>query len=130
MTDLRHAKIAGIARDLPDVAPYGAESGKLLVVGWGGTQGAIASAVDDARAAGHDVACVHLRHLNPLPPNLGAVLARFERVLVAELNVGQLARLLRAEFLVDAQSLSKVQGQPFKVSELRSGIERLLGAGA
>lgn len=130
MTDLRHRKIAGIARDLPPVEPHGADAGKLLVVGWGGTHGAITSAVDEARAAGHEVASVHLRHLNPLPPNLGAVLRRFERVLVAELNVGQLARMLRAEYLVDAQSLTKVQGQPFKVSELRSGIDRLLGAAA
>jgi 2-oxoglutarate ferredoxin oxidoreductase subunit alpha len=129
MTDLRHAKVAGIAQDLPLVEPHGAASGKLVVVGWGGTHGAITSAVDDARAAGHDVASVHLRHLNPLPSNLGDVLRRFERVLVAELNQGQLARILRAEYLVDAQSLTKVQGQPFKVAEVRSSIERLLGAG-
>jgi 2-oxoglutarate ferredoxin oxidoreductase subunit alpha len=127
MTDLRHAKIAGIAQSLPPLETYGADAGKLLIVGWGGTYGAITSAVDDARAAGHDVASVHLRHLNPLPPNLGDVLRRFERVVVAELNAGQLARILRAEYLVDAQSLTKVQGQPFKVSELRSGIDRLLG---
>ncbi|MCU0668454.1 MAG: 2-oxoacid:acceptor oxidoreductase subunit alpha [Myxococcota bacterium] len=127
MTDLRHAKIAGIVQDVPPVEPYGATSGKLLVVGWGGTHGAITTAVDDARAVGHDVASVHLRHLNPLPPNLGEVLRRFDRVLVAELNTGQLWRLLRAEFLVDAQSLTKVQGQPFRVSDLRSGIDRMLG---
>lgn len=127
MTDLRHAKIARIAQDLPPVECHGADAGKLLIVGWGGTHGAITSAVDEARAAGHDVASVHLRHLNPLPPNLGEVLRRFERVMVAELNTGQLSRLLRAEFLVDAQSLTKVQGQPFKVSEVRSGIDRLLG---
>jgi 2-oxoglutarate ferredoxin oxidoreductase subunit alpha len=127
MTDLRHAKVAGIAAELPPVETHGADSGKLLIVGWGGTHGAITSAVDDARAAGHDVSSVHLRHLNPLPPNLGDVLRRFERVLVAELNVGQLTRILRAEYLVDAQSLTKVQGQPFKVSELRAGVDRLLG---
>jgi 2-oxoglutarate/2-oxoacid ferredoxin oxidoreductase subunit alpha len=127
MTDLRHQKVAGIAAELPPVETHGADSGKLLIVGWGGTHGAITSAVDEARAAGHDVASIHLRHLNPLPPNLGDVLRRFERVLVAELNVGQLSRILRAEYLVDAQSLTKVQGQPFKVSELRSGIDRLLG---
>jgi 2-oxoglutarate ferredoxin oxidoreductase subunit alpha len=130
MTDLRHEKVARIAQDVPPVEPYGAASGKLVVVGWGGTYGAITSAVDEARAAGHDVASVHLRHLNPLPANLGEVLRRFERVLVAELNTGQLARILRAEYLVDAQSLTKVQGQPFKVAELRAGIARLLGAAA
>jgi 2-oxoglutarate ferredoxin oxidoreductase subunit alpha len=127
MTDLRHAKIARIAQDLPPVECHGADAGKLLIVGWGGTHGAITSAVDEARAAGHDVASVHLRHLNPLPPNLGDVLRRFERVMVAEINTGQLSRILRAEYLVDAQSLTKVQGQPFKVSEVRSGIDRLLG---
>lgn len=127
MTDLRHAKVAGIVQDVPPAEPYGANSGKLLVVGWGGTYGAITTAVDDARAAGHDVASVHLRHLNPLPANLGEVLRRYERVLVAELNTGQLWRMLRSEYLIDAQSLTKVQGQPFRVSELRSGIERMLG---
>ncbi len=98
------------------------------MVGWGGTHGAITSAVDEARAAGHDVASLHLRHLNPFAPNLGDVLRRFERVLVAELNTGQLSRLLRAEFLVPAESLNKVQGQPFKIADVRGAIERLLGA--
>ena len=127
MTDLRREKVARIAAEIPPLTPYGANSGKLLVVGWGGTYGAITSAVDEARAKGHDVASVHLRHLNPFAPNLGELLRRFERVLVAELNTGQLVRLLRAEFLVPAECLSKVQGQPFKVSDVRVAIERLLG---
>ena len=127
MTDLRHEKIARIAREFAPITPYGADAGKLLVVGWGGTHGAITSAVDEARAAGHDVASVHLRQLNPFAPNLGDVLRRFERVLVAELNTGQLSRLLRAEFLIPAESLNKVQGQPFKIADVRAGIERLLG---
>ena len=83
-----------------------------------------------ARNAGLDVASIHLRHLNPLPSNLPEVLSRFRRFLVPELNLGHLALLLRGRFLVDAKSLTKVQGQPFKVSELRSGIDRLLGASA
>jgi len=127
MTDLRREKVARIAREIAPLTPYGVDSGKLLVVGWGGTYGAITTAVDEARARGHDVASVHLRHLNPFAPNLGDVLRRFERVLVAELNSGQLVRLLRAEFLVPAESLSKVQGQPFKVSDVRAAIVRLLG---
>ncbi len=126
MTDLRHQKVAGIAREIPPLEPRGASSGRLLVVGWGGTFGAIATAVDEARAAGAAVAHLHLRYLNPLPSDLGDVLGRFDRVLVPELNTGQLSRVLRARYLVDAQSLSKVYGQPFRVSELRAAIARLL----
>ena len=126
MTDLRHQKVAGIAREIPPLEPRGATSGRLLVVGWGGTYGAIATAVDEARAAGAPVAHLHLRYLNPLPADLGDVLARFERVLVPELNHGQLSRVLRDRYLVDAQSLAKVQGQPFRVAELRAAIDRLL----
>ena len=130
MTDLRHAKVARIQAEVPPLEVNGAERGRLLVVGWGGTQGAIASAVDEARSAGLDVSSVHLRHLNPLPPNLGEVLRRFDRVLVPELNVGQLVRLLRAEYVVPAEGLSKVQGQPFRVAEIRAGIEKMLGTAA
>ena len=79
------------------------------------------------RAAGRDVSSIHLRHLNPFPTNLGEVLRRFDKVLVAELNAGQLWRLLRAEYVIPAERLAKVEGQPFKVSELRAAIERLLG---
>jgi len=126
MTELRHQKVEGIAREIPPLEPRGASSGRLLVVGWGGTYGAIATAVDEARAAGAAVAHLHLRYLNPLPSDLGDVLGRFDRVLVPELNTGQLSRLLRARYLVDAQSLSKVYGQPFRVAELREAIARLL----
>lgn len=126
MTDLRHQKVAGMTRDIPPLELRGAASGRLLVVGWGGTHGAIATAVDETRADGGEVAHLHLRHLNPLPSDLGDVLGRFERVLVPELNTGQLVRVLRDRYLVDAQSLSKVQGQPFRIAELRSAIARLL----
>jgi 2-oxoglutarate ferredoxin oxidoreductase subunit alpha len=126
MTNLRHEKVARIAAEIPPLEVQGPKSGRLLVVGWGGTHGAITTAVDEARAAGGDVSSVHLRHLNPLPRDLGDVLHRFERVLVPELNVGQLVRLLRAEYLVPAEGLSKVQGQPFRVSEIRAAIERIL----
>jgi 2-oxoglutarate ferredoxin oxidoreductase subunit alpha len=127
MVDQRAEKVARIAQDLPPVEVNGAPSGSLLVVGWGGTYGAITSAVNEARAAGLDVSSIHLRHLNPFPANLGDVLRRFEKVLVAELNSGQLWRLLRAEFVVPAERLAKVEGQPFKVREVRAAIERLLG---
>jgi 2-oxoglutarate/2-oxoacid ferredoxin oxidoreductase subunit alpha len=127
MVEQRAEKVARIASELPPVEVNGAPSGQLLVVGWGGTYGAITSAVNEARAAGRDVSSIHLRHLNPFPSNLGDVLRRFEKVLVAELNSGQLWRLLRAEFVVPAEKLAKVEGQPFKVGEVRAAIERLLG---
>ncbi len=129
MTQLRHEKVARIARDVPPAEVDGPDRGRLLVVGWGGTFGAIRSAVEQAREAGLDVSHLHLRHLNPFPANLGEVLESFERVLVPELNMGQLAKLLRADFLVPAESLCKVQGQPFKIVEIRARIEQLLAGG-
>jgi len=127
MVEQRAEKVARIANELPPVEVNGASSGQLLVVGWGGTHGAITSAVNEARSAGRDVSSIHLRHLNPFPSNLGDVLHRFEKVLVAELNSGQLWRLIRAEFVVPAEKLAKVEGQPFKVGEIRAAIEKLLG---
>jgi len=126
MVELRAEKIARIARDVPPAEVHGADRGRLLVVGWGGTHGAITEAVDEARAAGLDVSSLHLRHLNPFPANLGELLRRFERILVPELNSGQLCLLLRAEFLVPAQSLGKVAGQPFRVEEIRARIDAIL----
>jgi 2-oxoglutarate ferredoxin oxidoreductase subunit alpha len=126
MVKLRAEKVARIANAIPPVEVDGPESGELLVVGWGGTQGAIASAVEMARNEGLTVSCLHLRHLNPFPANLGAVLRGFRRVLVPELNLGQLVRLLRAEFLVPAEGLSKVQGQPFQVAEIHARIDAIL----
>lgn len=127
MTLLRNRKVERIAEMIPPLEVNGPEEGKLLVVGWGGTHGAITSAVDKLRAAGHDVASVHIRHLNPFPPNLGEILGRYEKILVPELNYGQLLLLLRARFLVDAVGFSKIAGQPFKISELEAKIEELLG---
>ena len=127
MNDLRALKVARIAAELPPVEVLGPPRGELLVVGWGGTHGAITSAVEEARNDGLPVSAVHLRHLNPLPSNLGDVLAGFEKVLVAELNLGQLTRMLRDRYLVPAELLSKVEGQPFKVSEIRARIEHELG---
>ena len=127
MTHLRAAKVAGIANDVPLLEvedPAG--DAELLVLGWGGTRGAILAASDTVRAAGHKVATAHLTHLNPFPRNLGQVLQRYSKVLVPELNMGQLVRLIRAEFLVDAKSYSKVQGLPFTAAELAVAIEKEL----
>jgi len=126
MTHLRAEKIARVAQDIPDVEVFGDGEGELLVVGWGGTYGAITSAVEQVRAKGLPVSSIHLRYLNPLPRNLGQVLSRFRRVLVPELNMGQLVLLLRARFLVDAIPFNKVKGRPFKISELVMKIEELL----
>jgi 2-oxoglutarate ferredoxin oxidoreductase subunit alpha len=126
MVRLRAEKVARIANAIPPVEVNGPDRGELVVVGWGGTYGAITSAVEAARSDGLDVSSIHLRHLNPFPANLGEVLRRFRRVLVPELNLGQLSRLLRAEYLVPAETLSKVQGQPFQVAEIQSRIGALL----
>ena len=126
MVDLRAEKIARIADDIPHVEIDGPASGELLVVGWGGTWGAITAAVEEAREAGITVSQIHLRHLNPLPANLGEVLGRFRRVLCPELNQGQLAMLLRARYLVNVQTFSKIAGQPFKVWEIRERIEAIM----
>jgi 2-oxoglutarate ferredoxin oxidoreductase subunit alpha len=126
MTHLRAEKIARVAQDIPDVEVFGDGEGELLVVGWGGTYGAITSAVEQVRAKGLPVSSIHLRYLNPFPRNLGQVLSRFRRVLVPELNMGQLVLLLRARFLVDAIPFNKVKGRPFKISELVMKIEELL----
>lgn len=129
MVRLRAEKVARIVNEISPVEVDGPDRGRVLVVGWGGTQGAVQAAVESARAGGTPVSSIHLRHLNPFPPNLGAVLERFEKVLVPELNLGQLWRLLRAEYLVPAEPLSKVQGQPFKIEEIRRRIESLANGG-
>lgn len=126
MVDLRSQKIAAIADEIPPLEIDGPNRGKLLVIGWGGTRGAITAAVEEAQEDGLDVSQAHLRHLNPFPSNLGEVLRQFDRVLCPELNEGQLAMLLRSEFLVDVESFSKIAGQPFKVQEIRDRIEATL----
>lgn len=118
MTDIRAAKVAGIAKDIPPTMVTGDDDADLLLLGWGSTWGAITAATKRARAAGHRVAHAHLTHLNPFPGDLGEVLARHRQVIVPEMNMGQLSRLVRAEFLVDARSVTKVQGQPFTAGEL------------
>ncbi len=122
MVRTRAEKVARIAKDLPPVTVNGDASGDVLVVGWGSTHGAITQAVEKVRATGKKVSSVHLRHLNPLPSDLGDVLKRFKTVLVPEMNLGQLVKVLRTTYLVDAKSLTKVQGKPWKVSELQALI--------
>ena len=126
MTRLRAAKIAGIANDIPLLEVDHDEGADTLVVGWGSTYGSIGAAVRRLRARGRQVAQAHLTHLNPFPPNVGQVLGRYRKVLVPEMNLGQLSRLLRAEFLVDAQSLTKVQGLPFRAAEIEAAILSLM----
>jgi 2-oxoglutarate ferredoxin oxidoreductase subunit alpha len=128
MSRLRVAKVAGIAADIPDVEVDDPDGhAELLVLGWGSTYGAIQAGIRRVRARGHQVAHAHLRHLNPFPSNLGSVLRSYNRILVPEMNFGQLLKLVRAEYLVDAKGLSKMKGQPFRAEEIEGAIlEHLL----
>jgi 2-oxoglutarate/2-oxoacid ferredoxin oxidoreductase subunit alpha len=127
MVRIRAAKVAAIAQDIPNSVPEGDPEGDLLIVAWGSTHGSITAALKSQRAKGRKIGHVHLRHLNPLPSNLGDVIRRYKKVLVPELNMGQLLWLLRAKFLVDAVGLNKIQGRPFKQAELEQKIEEVLG---
>jgi 2-oxoglutarate ferredoxin oxidoreductase subunit alpha len=126
MVRLRAEKVAGIAAAIPPIEIDGPESGELLLVGWGGTFGAITSAVEAVRRDGKAVSSIQLRHLNPFPTNLEPILRSFNQILVPELNQGQLVRLLRAEFLVPAIGMNKTSGQPFLVEEICARIDDLL----
>jgi 2-oxoglutarate ferredoxin oxidoreductase subunit alpha len=123
MTELRAAKVAGIAADIPPLVVDAEPGANLLVLGWGSSEGAIRAGVRRARENGHRVACAQLRHLNPLPSNTGDILRSFDRVLVPELNSGQLAQVLRARFLVDVESFCKVRGQPLFAADIEREIE-------
>jgi 2-oxoglutarate/2-oxoacid ferredoxin oxidoreductase subunit alpha len=122
MTELRDAKVAGIVRDIPPLSVDAEPDARLLVLGWGSSEGPIRAGVRRARLEGHKVACAHLRHLNPLPANTGDVLRSFDRVLVPEMNTGQLAQVLRSRFLVDVESFCKMQGQPLFAAEIEQQI--------
>ena len=126
MTHLRADKVERIADSIPPTQLHGEEQGDLLVIGWGGTYGAITSATQAMHAEGFSISSLHLRHLNPLPKDLGDIIKRFKKVIVPELNLGQLSLILRAKYLVDAIPLTKVQGKPFKVSELRDSFHKEL----
>ncbi len=123
MTKVRAAKIDGIADDIPEqTVELGNTPGRLAVVGWGSTYGPIDRAVDNLRSQGHDVAHIHVRHIWPLPKNLGALLKGYDKVLVPEMNNGQLVTLIRAQYLIDAKGFNKVSGQPFKIAEIENAI--------
>src|SRR3954471_11106840 len=126
MIQVRAAKVAGIANDISPVEVDHEDGAEVLVLGWGSTYGAIAAGVQRTRARGKKVAQAHLVHLNPFPANLGEVLQRYRNVLIPELNLGQLSKLVRADFLVDARSLTKVQAQPFKAAEIEQAILELI----
>ena len=126
MVRTRAEKVEGIAQDIPEIVPEGDQSGDLLIVAWGSTAGPITAAMKPMREKGHRIGHVHLRYLNPLPRNLGDILKRYKKVLVPEMNMGQLVMILRAKFLVDAESYGKIQGKPFKQSEIEAKIEELL----
>ncbi|MDX1565155.1 MAG: 2-oxoacid:acceptor oxidoreductase subunit alpha, partial [Phycisphaeraceae bacterium] len=126
MTDLRREKVQRVADRIDPLAVAGPEKGSLLVLGWGGTYGAITTAVQRAQSEGKSVASAHLRFLNPFPKNLGEVLKAYEKVLIPELNSGQLRTMIRSQFLVDARGLNKVQGQPFLVDEISQAIDLML----
>jgi 2-oxoglutarate/2-oxoacid ferredoxin oxidoreductase subunit alpha len=126
MVNLRAEKIERIANDIPPAEVEGDAEGELLIVGWGSTYGAIASAVNRQRKAGKSVSHLHLRYLNPFPKNLGEILYNFKKILIPELNKGQLSMLIRSRFLVPAISFTKVQGLPFKAAELERKIEETL----
>lgn len=126
MVHLRAAKIAGIANDIPLATVVGDEDAELCILGWGSTWAAIDAAVQIARRQGLKVAWIHLMHLNPMPRNLGDLLRSFKHILVPELNMGQLCRIVRAEFLVDAKPVTKVQGLPFTAAELEVAIKGVL----
>jgi len=128
MVHLRADKVAGIAADIPPVEVEGdVDDAEILVLGWGSTWGAIGGAVDRCRARGAKVARAHLVHLNPFPRNLGEILRRYPRVLVPEMNLGQLVKMVRADYLVDARSVTKVRGVPFTAGELEAAILKEIG---
>lgn len=126
MVNLRAAKVEKVVNDIPPQKLDGPPSGDLLVLSWGGTYGACATAVHNVQAKGKAVTHCHLRWLNPLPKDLGDILKRFKKVVIPELNLGQLRTIIRAKYLIDAVGLNKVQGKPFSVGEVVEKIEALL----
>jgi 2-oxoglutarate/2-oxoacid ferredoxin oxidoreductase subunit alpha len=126
MVRLRAEKVRRVAQEIPPTTINGPAGGDLLVVGWGGTYGTITAAVEEAQAAGKSVASIHLRHLSPLPPDLGQILRQYRRVLVPEINSGQLVRVLRAEYLVDAVGFNRMRGVPLATQEIVDVINQLV----
>ena len=127
MIKLREQKVKNMVRDIPEIVVDGESEGELLVVGWGGTFGAIKEAVIKARKDGYKVSQIHIKYLNPFPKNTGEVLSKFKKILVPEINLGQLAKLLRNEFLIPVEQFNVVRGLPFRVSDIENKIKELLG---
>jgi 2-oxoglutarate ferredoxin oxidoreductase subunit alpha len=124
---LRAAKVAGIAKDIPPLEVFGPEKGDLLILGWGSTYGAIRSAVERLQTQGRSVAHAHMRHLNPFPANTEKVLRSYRKVLLPEVNLGQLLLLLRGQFLIDIEGYNRVRGKPFTIAEISAQAEKMLG---
>lgn len=127
MVTLRDNKVKNIQNDIPDLEVDGDESGELIVLGWGGTYGTIKEAVSKARELGFKVSQAHLRYINPLPKNTGDVLSRFKKILIPEINLGQLAKLIRSEFLIEVEQFNVVRGLPFRTSDILTKISETLG---
>ena len=127
MVRLRAQKVKNIEQDIPDLIVTGDQDADLLIIGWGGTFGAITEAVNKVRKQGKKVAQAHFKYLNPLPKNTGDVLSGFKKILCPELNLGQFSKILKSEFSVDIIPFNKIQGLPFKSSEIEDKIESILG---
>jgi 2-oxoglutarate ferredoxin oxidoreductase subunit alpha len=128
MVRLRAQKVAGIAQDIPELEVDDPDAARTLVLSWGGTYGPVAAAVRRVRATGKAVAHAHLRYLNPFPRNTGEVLRGYDKILVPEMNLGQLQKLVRAEFLVDATGFNLVRGIPFRAGEVAEAIDAMVDA--
>ena len=127
MVKMRDAKVKKIQDDIPDLEVFGDEDADLLVAAWGGTYGSVKEAVANLRRKGHKIAQVHFKYLNPFPKNTKDVLTKYKQILVPERNLGQLSKMLKSEFLVEVIQLNKVQGSPFKSSEIETKIISILG---
>jgi 2-oxoglutarate ferredoxin oxidoreductase subunit alpha len=127
MIHLRAEKIKNIENDIPELKVDGDQQGELLILGWGGTYGAIKEAVIKSRALGMKISQAHFQYLNPFPKNTAEVLKRFDKVLIPEINLGQLAKLVRSEYLIDVIQFNVVRGLPFRVSDILEKIKETLG---
>jgi 2-oxoglutarate ferredoxin oxidoreductase subunit alpha len=126
MVELRQQKIDIISNFIPEVKPYGKDKGDLLIVGWGGTYGAIRAAVKKANKNHLSVSQIHLKHMNPLPKNLGEVLLKYNKVLIPEINLGQLSNIIRSKYLIDTLNYNRVSGKPFTTSDIYNKISEIL----
>jgi 2-oxoglutarate ferredoxin oxidoreductase subunit alpha len=127
MVRIRDEKVRNVVADVPDLEIDGPEEGDLLVVGWGSTYGAIKEAMTRVRKKGYTISHIHLRYIHPMPKNTGDILKRFKRIFVPELNLGQMAKILQSTFLVETIQYNKIQGLPFKITELEDKFIELLG---